>query len=116
VIRPDLALHMLVDDAGQILVEPVLQHRAEHVADHLLERVARSVAAGAEAAASCSAAKAGSAGLRRILADQRRAKIDLGQAHVLDHRLVELEHFRLLGLVLLQQRASWGATTCGAAT
>ena len=36
----NLALHMLVDHRGQMLVEPLLEQRAEHLADHVLERIA----------------------------------------------------------------------------
>src|SRR3546814_15614404 len=36
----DLARHHLLDQFGQMRVEPVAQHRAEHVLDHALERVA----------------------------------------------------------------------------
>ncbi len=30
---------MLVDDGGQMLVEPLLEDRAKHFADHFLERI-----------------------------------------------------------------------------
>src|SRR5207237_2405624 len=34
----DLAGHQFLDDLGQALIEPVLEHRLQHLADHRLER------------------------------------------------------------------------------
>src|SRR5438309_675583 len=37
----NFALHMLVDHMRQMVVEPLLEHRAEHFADDFLERIYR---------------------------------------------------------------------------
>ena len=35
----NLALHMLVDESGKMVVQPLLEDGSEHLADHFLERI-----------------------------------------------------------------------------